>query len=153
YLPAKHVHFPGGDGIASKLKAGQLVPVQIKSEAKNFGFLERDKMPRLTTKLYVMGHHLAYCPVFVTEVARRNLQNPLVRYIEGKTKTKGDWILQPFRQKTDPDVLLAEAKYLMREWGRILAKQKELGKNPGILKDGPTALERVLFDYGTQHFA
>ena len=23
----------------------------------------------------------------------------------------------------------------------------------GILKDGPTALERVLFDYGTQHFA
>lgn len=153
YLPAKHVHFPGGDGIASKLKAGQLVPVQIKSEAKNFGFLERDKMPRLTTKLYVMGHHLAYCPVFVTEAAKRNLQNRLVRYIESKTNTHGDWILQPFREKTDPDVLLAEAKYLMREWNRILAKQKELGKNPGILKDGPTALERVLFDYGTQHFA
>lgn len=155
YLPAKHVHIgpKKGEGIASMLKPGQLVPVQIKSEAKNFGFLERDKMPRLTTKLYVMGHHLAYCPVFVTEDSRRNLQNPLVRYIEGKTNTKGDWILQPFRQKTDPDILLAEAQYLMREWGRIQAKQKELGKNPGILKDGPTALERVLFDYGTQHFA
>lgn len=159
FLPAKHVHLQGGSademrsGIGDLLKNGQNILVQIKSEAKKGSVHERDKMPRLTTKIYVMGHHLVYCPLANPVTMSRNIARKDVLSMTAKLKAEGGWILQPHAEDADADVLKEEARKLLAEWQVIQGVKAESGKEPALLKGGPNALHRVLFDYGVHHFA
>ncbi|MEZ0225247.1 MAG: ribonuclease E/G [Alphaproteobacteria bacterium] len=157
-LPAKHVHFAGGDasekrtGIANILKGGQMLLVQIKSEGKRASSNENHKMPRLTTKLYVLGHHLVYCPLSSPVTMSRQIEREDVLSMAGKLKAKGGWILQPHAEEENLDVLQAEAQKLLEEWDVILGAEKSSEGKPRLLKGGPTALHRILFDYGAEAF-
>jgi ribonuclease G len=158
FLPAKHVHVAGGDpserrtGIASILKGGQTLLVQIKSEGKRASLNENHKMPRLTTKLYVPGHHLAYCPLASPVTMSRDIEREDVLGMTAKLKAKGGWILQPHAEKENLDILQAEAQKLLEEWDVILGAEKSSEGKPRLLKAGPTALHRILFDYGANAF-
>lgn len=158
FLPAKHVHFAGGDasekrsGIANMLKGGQMLLVQIKSEGKRASPNENHKMPRLTTKLYVLGHHLVYCPLASPVTMSREIEREDVLGMTAKLKAKGGWILQPHAEEEILDVLQAEAQKLLDEWSVIQASEKSSEGKPRLLKGGPTALHRTLFDYGADAF-
>lgn len=158
FLAAKHVHFKGGDssqkrsGIASLLKSGQMILVQIKAEGKRASPNEQHKMPRVTTKLYVLGHHMVYCPLTNPVTMSRHIERKDVLNMTAALKAPGGWILQPHAADEDVDVLKAEAEKLMDEWNVILASEKSSEGKPRLLKGGPTALHRVLFDYGAHAF-
>ncbi len=157
-LSAKHVHFPGGDasekrtGIANVLKPGQMLLVQIKAEGKRGSTSENHKMPRLTTKLYVLGHHLVYCPFANPVTMSRLIERTDVLNMTAKLKAKGGWILQPHAERADVDALRAEAEKLLDEWTGIQGAEQTSEGKPRILKGGPTALHRALFDYGAGAF-
>lgn len=158
FLPAKHVHFRGGDssekrsGIANVLKPGQPLLVQIKAEGKRGSLNENHKMPRLTTKLYVLGHHLVYCPLTNPVTMSRHIERTDVLNMTAKLKAQGGWILQGHAGEADIYVLKTEADKLLEEWNVILGAEKTSGDRPRLLKGGPTALHRVLFDYGADSF-
>jgi len=158
FLPAKHVHRIGGDesetrtGIAELLKPGQTITVQIKSEAKRASHHEQHKLPRLTTQIYVMGHHLVYCPRANPVTMSRSILRKDVLGMTAKLQAQGGWILKPHAEEEDIDVLKAEADKLLAEWQVITGVKAESGNAAATLKGGPNALYRALFDYGAHAF-
>jgi ribonuclease E/ribonuclease G len=158
YLPAKHVHKPGGDrseqrtNIGEMLQPGQQLLVQIKSEGKRASPLEHAKMPRLTTQLLVLGHHLAYCPISNPVTMSRHIERADVLGMTAKLKAKGGWILQSHAGEAEVEVLRAEAEKLVEEWAVLEGAQKASEDKPRLLKAGPTALHRALFDHGAAAF-
>lgn len=156
-LPAKHVHLQGGDasesrsGIGDLLKAGQMVFVQIKSEAKRGSTHEDAKLPRLTTQIYIMGHHLVYCPLGNPVTMSRLIERKDVLSMTSKLKAPGGWILQAHAGEGDADVLKEEAAKLIAEWQVILGV-KSGAALPSLLKGGPNSLYRALHDYGAHAF-
>ncbi len=157
-LPAKHVHLPGGDasesrsGIADLVKNGQMLMVQVKAEAKRTSEHEHQKLPRLTTQIYVMGHHLVYCPHANPVTMSRNIERKDVLGMTAKLKAPGGWILKHHAGEEDLDVLKAEAAKLLAEWQVLLGVKSESGNSPATLKGGPNALYRALYDYGSNSF-
>lgn len=158
FLAAKHVSFQGGresekrTGIASMLKSGQMLLVQVKAEGKRGSLNENHKMPRLTTKLYVLGHHMVYCPLTNPVTMSRHIERTDVLNMTAKLKAKGGWILHGHAEKEDVEILKTEADKLMGEWSVIHAAEASSEGRPRLLKGGPTALHRVLFDYGAGAF-
>lgn len=157
FLPAKHVHLPGGDqsekrsGIADLLKPGQMIFVQIKAEAKRGSEHEQHKLPRLTTQIYLMGHHLVYCPVASPVTMSRQIERKDVLGMTAKLGAPGGWILQPQAEQAETETLREEAQKLIAEWQVILGVKAE-STMPALLKGGPNALYRALHDYGTEVF-
>ncbi|MBI1215359.1 MAG: S1 RNA-binding domain-containing protein [Alphaproteobacteria bacterium] len=158
FLPAKHVRFPGEGpaetrtGIADLLKPGQMVTVQIKSEAKNESLHEQHKLPRLTTKIYVMGQHLLYSPVLNSVTISRSIQNEKIIGMTARLKGKGGWLVQSTAEKADAATLEAESRQLMHEWQIIHDAREASEDKPRLLKGAPSALYRALGDYGSNRF-
>ncbi|HYD19006.1 MAG TPA: ribonuclease E/G [Patescibacteria group bacterium] len=157
-LPAKHIHLPGGDpselrsGLTDLVKPGQMVIVQIKSEAKRGSAHEHHKLPKLTTLLYLMGHHLVYCPLSNPVTMSRSIERGDVLSMTASLAAKGGWILQGHAEEEDLDILTEEAQKLLDEWQVLLGVQAEGGRDPSLLKGGPNAFARAMFDYGAYAF-
>lgn len=158
FLPSKHISFPDSDGsedrtgIADLLKTGDTVMVQVKAEAKRSGIFEQEKLPRLTTKLNLLGQYMVYCPLASRVTMSRNIESHALLGLTAKLKGKGGWIVQSAAEKADEDDILAETDRLMEEWQIIVAGKETGDGKPRMLKAGPNALYRALFDYGVNAF-
>lgn len=156
FLPAKHVHQPGGyssearSGIAEKLKTGDMLLVQVKAEAKKASQHENHKVPRLTTRIYIIGHHLVYCPLASQVTMSRQIERPEVLAIGERINAKGGWILQEHAVDAEPDVLEIEARQLAAFWQKILGAKDASDGRPRLLKSGINAIYRVMSDYGAE---
>ena len=158
YLPAKHVRHPGANesetrtGIAELLTGGQMIVVQVKSEAKCYTEHESHKLPRLTMKLYVPGMFLAYSPTSSQVTISRKIENEKTLALTSKLPGKGGWIVQRHAEKASAANIEHESRYLLEAWQGILAARQALKDKPGLLKAGPNALFRALKDYGAINF-
>ena len=158
FLQAKHVTFAGSDasdartGIAELLKTGQMVMVQVKSEAKKASEHEHHKLPRLTMKLYVMGQFLIYSPLSSQVTISRKIVNDEILAITSKLKGTGGWILPANADTAKEEDIQFEAKKLLSKWDVIQGSKEALGSTPGLLREGPDALTRALNDYGIHAF-
>lgn len=158
FLPAKHVHFAGADGsekrtgIAELVKPGTMMLVQAKSEAKRGSQHEQHKMPRLTTKLYIQGQYLVYCPLASQVTMSRKIQNEHTLEISARLKGKGGWIVLRTAEEADDDAIVAESLALQKEWQVLSDMHKSSSDTPRLLREGPNALARALFDYGDLAF-
>jgi len=158
FLPAKHVHFRGADasesrsGIADLLQPGQAVLVQVKSEAKNTSEHEQHKLPRLTTKLYIQGQFLVYCPLANQVTMSRHIQDERTLAISTRIKGKGGWIVLQNAEKAEETAIHAEAAMLQDEWMNLMSERNAQGDTPRLLRAGPNALHRVLLDYSDLSF-
>lgn len=158
FLPAKHVHFQDADasearsGIGQLLKPGQMVMVQIKSEARKGSRHEQQKMPRLTTKIYIIGQFCVYCPIASRVTMSRRLTNESIIAFTAKLKNKGGWIIQQNADNAAEADILQETSLLEKEWDIICAARDASRDQPRMLRAGPNALYRALADYGARNF-
>jgi ribonuclease G len=154
FLPAKHVHHPGADksesrtGISSRLAAGQVVMVQVKSEGRKASGKENEKLPRLTMKLYLHGLSLTYSPTSSQVTISRRVQNDKILALTAKLKGKGGWIVRHHIETAPAEEIGTEARRLEEAWEKIEAACAARGGKPGLLHEGPDALTRALTDYG-----
>ena len=152
FLPAKHVHFQDADasearsGIGQLLKPGQMVMVQIKSEARKGSRHEQQKMPRLTTKIYIIGQFCVYCPIASRVTMSRRLTNESIIAFTAKLKNKGGWIIQQNADNAAEADILQETSLLEKEWDIICAARDASRDQPRMLRAGPNALYRALAD-------
>lgn len=158
FLPAKHVHYPGADrsetrtGISELLSPGQMVMVQLKSEARNASEHEQHKLARLTTKLNIQGQHLVYCPIANQVTISRQLVSDPILALTAKLKGKGGWIIMASSEGATEDEIHEETRRLQEEWHVILSEKDASDGKPRLLKTGPNALYRALFDYSEKAF-
>jgi ribonuclease E/ribonuclease G len=82
----------------------------------------------------------------------RQIERNDVLSMTSKLKAKGGWILQPHAEEEDADVLKVEADKLLDEWNVTRAGETASGDRPRLLKGGPSALYRAMFDYGAVGF-
>lgn len=158
-LPAKHVHLAAGDvserhsGIADLLNPGQMIMVQIKSEAKHGSEHDQHKLPRLTTKLYTMGQFLLYSPVASQVTVSREIENEKVLEFTLRLQGKGGWIVQTAANYATEEEIETEARTLMQTW-QVIQAQRAAGSDdrPRLLKAGPNAAHRAFTDYGAIGF-
>ncbi len=156
FLPSKHVHQQGGyasearSGIAEKLKPGETLLVQVKAEAKKASQHENHKIPRLTTRIYIIGHHLVYCPLASHVTMSRKIERADVLAIAERMNAPGGWILQEHAGEAEPDVLEIEARQLAAFWQKITGAKDASDGRPRLLKSGINAIYRVLSDYGAE---
>lgn len=154
-LPAKHVHFPGADrseertGIAELLSPGQAVTVQVKAEAKKSTPHENAKMPRLTTRIVIQGQFLSYSPLAGQVTISSSLGSEATLALTSRLKGKGGWIVKQAAQDVSEDEIQAETQKLQEKWQVISAMTTG---EPRLLKAGPDALSRALFDNGEKAF-
>jgi ribonuclease G len=157
FLPAKHIRHPGADesetrtGVTELLTNGQMLLVQVKSEAKITEH-EAHKLPRLTMKLYVPGLFLAYSPTSSQVTISRKIENEKTLALTSKLKGKGGWIVQRHADKATEYDIEYESRQLQESWQAILAARAAQKDKPGLLKAGPNALFRALTDYGAINF-
>jgi ribonuclease G len=157
-LPAKHVYVqnagPAADrsGIADLLSPGQMVMVQVKSEARKASTREHHKMPRLTMLIYIMGQFLIHSPVAGQVTISSRIENDSVLKFTSRLKGKGGWLVQHNAEDATEEQLLSEAKMLRAEWQRIADTMEATGDKPRLIKAGPTALVRALNDLGARRF-
>lgn len=158
YLPAKHVRHPGSSesesrtGITELLSTGQMVYVQIKSEARDGSLHENHKFPRLTMKLYIPGLFLAFSPTSNEVTISRRIEDKNIFKLIAKLKGAGGWIVQYHAVRAAEADIEYESKYLRETWQSILAAGEARKGKPGLLKAGPNALFRALVDYGAMNF-
>jgi ribonuclease E/ribonuclease G len=156
YLPAKHVVVDGetgtGAGIAQMLKGGQMILVQIKSEAKRNTVHESHKIPRLTMKLYVPGLFLSYHPNSAPVSVSGKDENEKTRALASRLKGKGGWSIRRAAESASEGDIDHEARYLLEIGQKILAAKDARNDKPGRVKAGPNALFRALVDYGAVNF-
>lgn len=154
-LPAKHVHLSGAGrseertGIAELLSPGQQVMVQVKAEAKKSTPHENAKMPRLTTRIVLPGQFLSYSPFASQVTISSSLGSEETLALTARLKGKGGWIVKLAAQDADADEIQAEAQRLQEDWQVISAMTTG---EPRLLKAGPDALSRALFDNGEKSF-
>lgn len=157
FLPAKHAkpYTPDRNEkraeIGELLKPGQSLLVQIKSEAKRGSRHEQAKMPRLTTKITVMGQYAQHTPLAPRVLMSRRIARPDVLETIALIKQGSDGFLMQAQcdLATCEDILRA-VQVLPRMWQAIAATGG--GDEPRLLQAGPNALERALADYGSAAF-
>ena len=158
YLPAKHIHYTGADksetrtGVTELLTGGQMILVQVKSEAKRSTAHENHKLPRLTMKLYLPGLFIIYSPTASQVTMSRKIENAETLSFTAKLKGKGGWIVQRHAEKASENDIEQEAAALQETWEKLLADKEMRQGKPGLLLAGPNALFRALMDYGAPQF-
>jgi ribonuclease E/ribonuclease G len=158
FLPAKHIHYRGADasemrtGITELLKGGQMLLVQVKSEAKKTTEHEQQKMPRLTMKIYLSGLFLNYSPYSSQVTISRKIANEETHALTTKLTGKGGWLVQPHAEQASEADLNHEAEYLQSAWKKLHDEKDALDDTPRLLRAGPNALLRALVDYGATNF-
>ena len=149
FLPAKHVHLPGANrseartGIADLLKPGQIIMVQVKTEARQDSAHEHHKLPRLTTKIYLFGQYLIYSPMLGKVVISEGIENEDLYKMAAKLKGKGGWIIRPAAETATEEALQFESQSLLSDWQDV-----QNLREAGLLRPGPDAVTRALNDYG-----
>lgn len=154
WLPAKHALDANGEaGDLNAVRAGQSILVQIKSEAKRATVHEEGKLPRLTMKLYqpgvFVGHHPLSKKVQILEMQ----ETPPARALAEQLKEEGGgWAIRSSTDDATDAEINQEIRYQRALWKKILETQAENAERIGVLKIGPNALYRALFDYGPKAF-
>ena len=158
FLPAKHAEPYREDKgerrpeLPEVLRPGQSILVQIKSEARRGTRHEQLKMPRLTTKIAVMGQYLHHTPLAPRVLMSRKIaQEHILQTVTEFKKGEKGFLVQAQSDLAQSDDLLREAEALPRLWQAITAGAPADG-TPQLLQAGPNALERALIDYGSAAF-
>jgi ribonuclease E/ribonuclease G len=157
-LAAKHVHYAGDDttttrsGITDLLDTGQSVVVQVKSEAKAENNSPRNKLPRLTMKIALIGQFLHYSPVAHQVTVSRDIKNDAILGLTSRLGGRGGWIVQSTAEHATDELIRMEEKKLLAAWDHIAAETAKSDDTPRLLADGPDAMHRVLNDYGLHAF-
>lgn len=158
FLSAKHVHKTGADesetrsGIADLLEAGQMILVQIKSEAFPSSQHEHQKLPRVTMRLHVPGQSLVYSPTSSHVSISKSINRDDTLAITTKLQGQAGWIVQHSAVHATEDILTFEADNLMAAWHVIDSAAKQDPDTPRLLSQGPNALERAMLDYSSYAF-
>lgn len=160
FLPAKHAQPNSQNAAARKsaigdiLSPGQSLIVQIKSEPKRGTRHEQLKMPRLTTKIVVMGQYSHHTPMTNTVLMSRKIASPEVIDLVQDMKQGDTGYLVQATADLAPSIgdIKAEAVELAKMWQRMKAEIDTGGEKPRIVARGPNALARALFDYSAAAF-
>jgi ribonuclease E/ribonuclease G len=150
YLPAKYA--VGEGGIAERLRGGQTVLVQVRSEAKRSTLHESHKIPRLTMNLHVPGLFLTHIPTADPETVSSKIDDGKIPAVVSGLKGKGGWVVQRAAENADERDIEHEAKYLQEIGQKILGAKETMQDKPGRVKAGPNAMFRALTDYGASSF-
>lgn len=142
----RHGLLPDKNALSSDLMNGQMIFVQIKAEGKSSSLLENHKLPRLTMKLHIMGHALYYTP-FSSELHNAEVSAWAADFLKGK----GGWVLREAARNADQEKIKEEAAMLIQSWKEMEAAAAS-SLLPGLLRNGPSALEHALGDYGLFSF-
>ncbi len=154
WLPAKHIVDGDGDtGVLEVLRAGQPILVQIKSEAKRATVHEEGKLPRLTMKLYQPGIFINHHPLSKKVQILDAQETPPARALAEQLKLEGGgWAIRPGVDDATDAEITHELRYQQALWKKIQEAHAEHADRIGVLKIGPSALYRALYDYGPQAF-
>ncbi|MCE9507916.1 MAG: ribonuclease E/G [Alphaproteobacteria bacterium] len=150
YLPAKHA--TGEGGVAERLRGGQMILVQVRSEAKRNTLHESHKIPRLTMSLHVPGLFLTHIPTAEPGDVSSKIEDGKIPAVVSSLKGRGGWVVQRAAENAADADIEHEAKYLQEIGQKILAAKETMQDKPGRVKAGPNAMFRALTDYGVSSF-
>jgi ribonuclease E/ribonuclease G len=158
-LPAKHAQPVAANAgtrklpIGDVLRPGQSILVQVKSEAKRGSRHEQAKLPRLTSKIVLMGQYVHHTPLSGAVLMSRKIARGDIIETVGQMKsgTVG-CLVQATADLARPEEPPAEAAVLARKWEEIKADMQGGGDQPRLLLAGPNAMERALIDYSSAGF-
>ncbi len=170
-LQAKHIHVSGAVRsrlpsqnkkyrISELLEAGSWLFVQVKAE----GYAESEellqKLPRLTTKIYIGGRTLLYSPniigIYSTHWISKEEEETVGKKLLEEHE-KGGWVIRQMAADISDEILDLEADSLIAMWQRAKERARNArdAKTPICVMRAPDAIERSLIDYarrGINHF-
>lgn len=161
-LPAKHAQPDVAKNspmkrasIGDVMRPGQTVIVQVKSEAKRGTRHEQLKMPRLTTKIVIMGQYSHHTPMVKRVLMSRKIARPEVIDLVTEMKEGDTGFLVQATADLAPAIgdIKAEAVELVKIWQKLAADIESGGNTPRLLLRGPHAIERVMIDYSCAAFS
>ena len=154
-LATKHVHnkkTSAGRAITDLLSPGDIIPVQIKSEAKDKTLQENKKLPRLTMKVCMIGQYLNYHPYGSHGARQKNDAQDNMDKAVSSLRVSGGWVAQGHAESATTDDIRHEAQSLLSTWNNIQEKIDAAPDTPRLIKHGLNAFEQALQDYSTAHF-
>ncbi len=160
FLPAKHASPATRDpkdkrpAIGDLLRPGQSIIVQVKSEARRGSRHEQMKMPRLTTKIVIMGQYSHHTPLTSRVLMSRKIARPEVIDLVTEMRQGDTGYLVQATADVAPAIgdIKAEAIELAKVWQQLKIMFDADGEKPRLLKAGPNALERLFIDYSNAAF-
>jgi len=135
------------ENISKRLKNGQSILVQVKSEGKRSSSEERNKLPNFTMKIYIPGRYLVYSPVSNAVTISRKIQNQSVFHAAAELEGDGGWIIRSSAENATAEIVTVEAKELKEQWQSIKDNVKNNASTPRLLLSGNNALNRAFIDY------
>lgn len=159
-LPAKHAQVVPKNSAARKrpigevLSPGQSIIVQVKSEPKRGTRHEQLKMPRLTTKIVIMGQYSHHTPMTNAVLMSRKITSPAVMDLVTEMKQGDAGFLVQATADLAPSSgdIKAEAVELAKIWRQLKAQIDAGGEKPRLIARGPNALARAMLDYSAGAF-
>lgn len=143
----------GAKAIGQYLREGQMVAVQAKSGyvpvPDDFTLPIETKSPRVSMDVTISGRHLIFAP-FIEEnrlssrIKDKKMRKMILKMMESVDDID-NCILRASAANTQTDVLRREALILKALWEKVLVFFE--GNEPGLIMDGPNAVERSLSDH------
>jgi ribonuclease E/ribonuclease G len=158
YLPAKYAcaadrgASENRPGIGSILRAGQMIPVQVRAEAKRGSLHEQHKMPRLTMFLRLDGQFVCHGPNAAQVTVSKKIENEKILKMTSRLKGPGGWLVQEAAGTAEEEDILFEVESLRAEWQKIDSLIATSDETPRLLRAAPNAVIRALNDYGAAAF-
>ncbi len=160
FLPAKHAQPVAKNSAVRKkpigeaLSPGQSIIVQVKSEPKRGTRHEQLKLPRLTSKIVIMGQYSHHTPLSNAVLMSRKIASPEVIDLVTEMKKGDAGFLVQATADLAPTVgeIKAEAVELAKIWQHYKAQIESGSEKPRLIARGPHALARAMFDYSAGAF-
>jgi Rne/Rng family ribonuclease len=147
----------GNVAIGKLLRPGQMVAVQAKSgylpkEEDDDNLHSEDKIPAVNMNIALSGRYLIYTPMapenrVSQRIRDKKLRQDLMSMLNSLEAVRG-MILRAAAAHTQTDVLIRESKILKAIWEQL--QPHFSGEEPGLIMEGPGALQRILGDYSSK---
>lgn len=160
------VHIRNQDGTTTKggnvaigklLRPGQMIAVQAKagylpSTEEDDNLYSEDKIPQVSMNIAINGRYMIYTPMapenrVSQRIRDKKLRDSLMRMLDSLDAVRG-MILRAAAANTQTDILIRESKILKTIWEQL--QPHFTGEDPGLIMEGPDALQRILADYATK---
>jgi Rne/Rng family ribonuclease len=150
----------GEKAVGQYLQSGDTILVQAKTafiSSSDDPYIGESKLTELSMDIAIQGRHLIYCPLMdknrlsqrVKDKKLRTQIETMLQALEESEDFTG-FILRAAAANTQTDILRREAEMLGAIWNQIETQQDEESA-PGLLIEGPDAIQRILSDNATQH--
>lgn len=145
----------GNIAIGKLLQPGQMVAVQAKSaylpkeEEDSDNLHSEDKIPTVSMNISLNGRFLIFTPMapenrVSQRIKSKKLRDDLMKMLDSLEAVRG-MIMRAAAAHTQTDILIREAKILKAIWEQV--QPHFTGDQPGLIMEGPDALQRILSDY------